>query len=192
MKKSDLKEIIREAIMEMALTEKTPPNFPKKLHDKLLKQYSGDKSKAYATMWKIFYAKEDGNQKINEMWTAFEGEDHDETDLSNPEEKKEVQIGRELQGLVSQLLSMHGVTDEKEEEGGEEPAPDAGNEEPQQDSEPIAEAEGDEPAAGEEADTDNPAENEEVEIAKKIKALANELLAMHGITDDADSNEPSK
>lgn len=175
MKKSDLKEIIREAIMEMALTEKTPPNFPKKLHDKLLKQYSGDKSKAYATMWKIFYAKENGNQKINEMWTAFEGEDHDETDLSNPEEKKEVQIARQIQDLVKKFLEIHGVSDEP----SAEEMTDDSQEEPV-----VAEAE------GKEADMENPEENEEVNIARQIKDLANELLGIHGISDEDSQKEP--
>jgi hypothetical protein len=104
-----------------------------------------------------------------------EMEDHDETDLSDPEEKKEVQIGREIQALVYQLLAMHGVVDgEEEKEDGEDTE--------QEDSEPIAEAD-------EEADADNPAENEEIEIAKKIKNLANELLSMHGITDDGEDSE---
>jgi hypothetical protein len=122
MKRSELKNIIREVVeevmkddfaplgvaQEQRLDEKTPPNFPKKLHDKLLNQYKDDESKAYATMWKIFYAKKNGNKKIDEMWTAFEGKDHDETDMSNPEEKREVELAKKAKDAADAILKMHG------------------------------------------------------------------------------------
>lgn len=126
MKRSELKNIIREVVEEVMkddfaplgvanewrLDEKTPPNFPKALHDKLLKQYSDDKSKAYATMWKIFYAKNEGNQRVCEMWTAWEGknvnETHDETDMSNPEEKREVELAKQAKDAAEKILKMHG------------------------------------------------------------------------------------
>ena len=146
MNRSELRQIISEAVeevmkefsplgvAEMQLNEKAPPRFPKKLHDRLLKQYKDDKSKAYATMWKIFYAKKKGHKKVNEMWTAFEGagylgenknpeenaneqeEDHDETDMSNPEENKEVELAKQIKKLASELLTMHGVEDVSDEE----------------------------------------------------------------------------
>ena len=258
MNRSELKDIIRESVEEVMkefaplgvadegrLDEKAPPHFPKALHDKLLKQYKGEEDKAYATMWKIFYAKDKGHKKIDEMWTAWEAksvneaipdedpnnptyveylsqrqgevpfmmggtkweyvnakypkgrkdigvysfaedmvysydafrsrfninedEGHDETDLSNPEEAKEVQIARQIHELVKKFLSIHGVGEEAEaegeegEEGGEEAAEAPVNEE------------------GGEEDLDNPEENEEVEIAKQIKSLADELLKMHGV-----------
>jgi hypothetical protein len=126
MKREDLKALIRETIEEYvsesgttfaplgvaeeqkALMEKTPPDFPKKLHDKLLKQYKDDESKAYATMWKIFYAKKNGNKKINEMWMALEGKDHDETDMNNPEEKREVELAKKAKDAAEAILKMHG------------------------------------------------------------------------------------
>ena len=152
MNKSELRSLIREAVEEVVqefaplgvadegtLNEKAPPGFPKKLQDKLLKQYKDDEDKAYGTMWKIFYAKEKGHKKINEMWTAWEdGEgadveggsaeqnaDHDETDLNNPEEKREVELAKQIKTLADQLLNMHGVegeegADEKSEEGDKE------------------------------------------------------------------------
>jgi len=146
MKKSELKALIREAVEEVMnefsplvvaekqqLHEKAPPDFPKALHDKLLKQYKDDESKAYATMWKIFYAKKNGHKKIDEMWTAFENkslneaeekdqdEEHDETDLSNPEENREVELANKIKKLANELLSMHGVKDkEGEKEESEE------------------------------------------------------------------------
>ena len=122
MNKSELKKIIREVVEEVMkddfaplgvaqewrLDEKAPPDFPKKLHDKLLKQYKDDEGKAYATMWKIFYAKKDGNKKINEMWMAFEGKDHDETDMDNPEEKREVELAKKAKAAAEEILKMHG------------------------------------------------------------------------------------
>jgi hypothetical protein len=145
MKKSELKALIREAVEEVMnefsplgvaetqqLNEKSPPNFPKALHDKLLKQYKGEEGKAYATMWKIFYEKEKGHKKINEMWTAFERKglneaeetdqnaEHDETDLSNPEEKREVELANQIKKLAQDLLNMHGADGEKEETATEE------------------------------------------------------------------------
>lgn len=140
MKKSELKALIREAVEEVMnefsplgvaetqqLHEKAPPDFPKALHDKLLKQYKDDESKAYATMWKIFYAKKGGNKRVDEMWTAFENkslneaeekgqdEEHDETDLSNPEENREVELANKIKKLADELLNMHGVKDEEGE-----------------------------------------------------------------------------
>jgi hypothetical protein len=68
------------------------------------------------------------------MWTAFEGagylgenknseenaneqeEDHDETDMSNPEENKEVELAKQIKKLASELLTMHGVEDVSDEE----------------------------------------------------------------------------
>jgi hypothetical protein len=122
MKRSELKNIIREVVEEVMkddfsplgvaqewrLDEKAPPDFPKKLHDKLLKQYKDDEGKAYATMWKIFYAKKDGNKKINEMWMAFEGKDHDETNMNNPEEKREVELAKKAKEAAEEILKMHG------------------------------------------------------------------------------------
>lgn len=122
MKRSELKNIIREVVEEVMkddfaplgvaqewrLDEKAPPNFPKKLHDKLLKQYKDDEGKAYATMWKIFHAKNSGNKKIDEMWMAFEGKDHDETDMNNPEEKREVELAKKAKAAAEEILKMHG------------------------------------------------------------------------------------
>jgi hypothetical protein len=127
MKRSQLKALIRETIEEIMkddfaplgvaedveqLTEKAPPNFPKKLHDKILKQYEDDPSKAYATMWKIFHAKNSGNKRVDEMWMAFEGKEmdkkHDETDMTNPEEKREVELAKKARDAAEKILKMHG------------------------------------------------------------------------------------
>jgi hypothetical protein len=131
---------------EGRIEESAPPDFPKALHDKLLKQYKGEEEKAYATMWKIFYAKDKGHKKMNEMWTAWENKsmneaeeaapegevDHDETDLSNPEEAREVELANKIKALANELLSMHGAEEAAPEaapeEAGEEGKEEAGEE----------------------------------------------------------------
>lgn len=149
MNRAQLKELIREAVEEVmnefaplgvaneaVLNEKSPPNFPKALHDKLLKQYKGEEEKAYATMWKIFHSKNSGHQKMNEMWTAWENksvneaeeaapeqasqeEPHDETDLNNPEEAREVELAKKIKELAAELLTMHGAGEAEENKGEE-------------------------------------------------------------------------
>lgn len=50
---------------------------------------------------------------------AGQNAEHDETDLSNPEEKEEVELAKQIKVLADKLLTMHGV------EAGEEAAPEA-------------------------------------------------------------------
>lgn len=152
MKRSELKNLIREAVEEVMkefsplgvadegkLNEKAPPQFPRALEKKLLKQYKDKPQKAYATMWKIHNAKNEGNQRVCEMWTAWENKsvneeetpeggeavdqnaEHDETDLNNPEEAREVELAKKIRELAKELLTMHGVEDDAEE-GSEEEA----------------------------------------------------------------------
>lgn len=116
--------------------------------------------------------------------------EHDETDLSNPEEAKEVELAKQLQDLVNKLLVMHGVGEEESEETpeGEE---EVSAEEPAQ-KEPMAEAEETEEApeaSSEEADMEDPSENEEVQIARQIKSIADQILAMHGVSDEEPAGE---
>jgi hypothetical protein len=67
----NIKSIIKELVLE-TLLEKAPPKFPYELEKELLKRYSDDPSKAYATMWTIHKKKNEGDEKINEMWMAWE------------------------------------------------------------------------------------------------------------------------
>ena len=80
MNKSELKNLINEAISE-AMTESAPPKFPRALEKKLLAQYKDNPAKAYATMWTIHNKKNEGDQRISEMWMAYEekgkNEDYD-------------------------------------------------------------------------------------------------------------------
>jgi len=94
MTKTELKSIIRNTILESindfpddmtdtecekcgdgvdmykkSVSESTPPGFPEKLADKILKQYKDTPQKAYATMWSI--DKKHG-KKLQEMWAAWE------------------------------------------------------------------------------------------------------------------------
>ena len=125
MKRSELKALIRETIEEVLaiaplgvaqneekLNEKTPPNFPPALEKKLLAQYKDTPQKAYATMWTIHNKKNEGDQRVCEMWTAWENkgmnETHDETDMSNPEEKREVELAKKAKEAAEQILKMHG------------------------------------------------------------------------------------
>jgi hypothetical protein len=155
MNRAQLKQLIRESIEEVMnefaplgvadegrLDEKAPPHFPRALEKKLLAQYKDTPQKAYATMWKIHNAKNEGNERVCEMWTAWENKsvneadevapeapegevDHDETDLSNPEEAREVELAKKIKELANELLNMHGAEEaspegEEGEEGGEE------------------------------------------------------------------------
>lgn len=71
MKKNQLKEMIAKTLKKF-MTESAPPKFPVKLEKELLKRYSDDSSKAYATMWTIHKKKNEGDEKINEMWMIWE------------------------------------------------------------------------------------------------------------------------
>ena len=119
--------IIKNAVNEMmddVMDESTPPNFPKSLKGKIVRQY-GKTPKAYATMWAIHNKKNEGDARINEMWGAWESKDmknelnvttqnnveeHDETNMNNPEEKREVQIGNEILKLISGMVPANGQT----------------------------------------------------------------------------------
>lgn len=158
MNRAQLKQLIREAVEEVMnefaplgvadesrLDEKAPPHFPRALEKKLLAQYKDTPQKAYATMWKIHNAKNEGNERVCEMWTAWENKsmneaeetapeateapegeaEHDETDLSNPEEAREVELAKKIKELAAELLSMHGAGEaapegEEGEDGTEE------------------------------------------------------------------------
>ena len=98
---------------EEPINESVPPNFPPKFRDSLLKKYKSNPSKAYATMWKL--SKKYGD-KLDEVVVGMKSDqcdivneigDHDETDMSNPEEKQEVEIGKEMSRLAKKLVKMH-------------------------------------------------------------------------------------
>ena len=49
-----------------------------------------------------------GKKAVKEGYGEME-EEHDEKDLSNPEERTEVQIADDIKKLADELLKMHGV-----------------------------------------------------------------------------------
>lgn len=80
MKKSELTQLIREAVTEVfsemketshEVNEATPPNFPPALKKKLFKKY-GQTPKAYATMWTLSKKMNEGDARVKEMWMQFE------------------------------------------------------------------------------------------------------------------------
>jgi nitric oxide reductase activation protein len=123
--------------------EGTPPNFPPALKKKLISKY-GKTPKAYATMWTLSKKMDEGNDRVKEMWMQFENKhevneqdvageetsqdtEHDETDLSNPEENAEVKLANQIKTLANKLLAMHGAEsddgdDDMEDEDGDDTA----------------------------------------------------------------------
>jgi hypothetical protein len=58
-------------VSENELEEISPPHFPAKIKSKVINQY-GKTPKAYATMWAIHNKMEEGDQRVKEMWMAFQ------------------------------------------------------------------------------------------------------------------------
>ena len=135
MKKSELKALIREAVEEvmnefspLGVAQEGIPGMSDTKMEKYLKKHKGNKNAAFKDAWRDAIS-ECGDPKrasmmVKEMWTAFENkslneaeekgqdEEHDETDLSNPEENREVELANKIKKLANELLSMHGVKDE--------------------------------------------------------------------------------
>lgn len=118
MKRSELKDLIRETIEEVMaiaplgvaeeeLTEKAPPG----MKDDVKK--AGNTPEAYKAAWKKFYSqhgdKSKASKQVKEMWLATEGaKKHDETNMSNPEEKREVELAKQAKDAAAAILKMHG------------------------------------------------------------------------------------
>lgn len=136
MNKSELKALIHEAVEEVLNEDFAPlgvaqegiPGMSDTKMEKYLKKHKGNKNAAFKDAWRDAIS-ECGDPKrasmmVKEMWTAFENkrlnealgmdqeEEHDETDMSNPEENKEVELAKKIKELAEELLSMHGVKDE--------------------------------------------------------------------------------
>lgn len=204
MNKAQLKELVRQIVKEAIglgvaetnLQESAPPNFPAALEKKLLSRYKDTPQKAYATMWKIHNAKKKGNAKVNEMWAAYENKGMNEA-VSGMNVAYIANVDNTVCSLtgdeIAEIVKKHGVkmqligdaafgtetlrnykfkisgptgeidtlVDELAEESGIE-FQDAKLEE------------------HDETDMNNPEEKREVELAKKAKAAAEEILKMHG------------
>ena len=203
MNKTQLKELVRQVVKEAIglgvaetnLDESAPPNFPPALEKKLLSQYKDTPQKAYATMWKIHNAKNEGHAKVNEMWAAWENKSMNEVDenvtvratVQNnvyPMSEQEIESVVKKYGVKIKFIGdaafdtstsnsysftltgpsgqVDALVNELAEENGIE----------FQDSK-LEESH-------DETDMSNPEEKREVELAKKAKAAAEEILKMHG------------
>jgi hypothetical protein len=203
MNKSQLKQLVRQIVKEAIglgvaetnLQESAPPNFPAALEKKLLSRYKDTPQKAYATMWKIHNAKNEGNQRVCEMWAAWENKGMNESAGGNVSVKATVEnnvypiTSDEIEAVVKKygvqikflgdaafgtetlrnysftLTGPSGQVDALVSELSEEDGirfQDSNLEE------------------HDETDMNNPEEKREVELAKKAKAAADEILKMHG------------
>ena len=206
MNKSELKQLVRQIVKESIglgvaetnIQEGTPPDFPATLKKKLLSRYKDVPQKAYATMWKMHNAKNEGNQRVCEMWASYENKGMNE-DVSGMNVAYIANVDNTVCSLtgdeIAEIVKKHGVkmqwigdaafgtetlrnykfkisgptgeidtlVDELAEESGIEFVPTA----------KLGESH-------DETDMKNPEEKREVELAKKAKAAAEEILKMHG------------
>lgn len=206
MKKSDLSILIREVLTEVtscgSMTEVSPPDIPKSIHDKIIKQY-GDTPKAYATMWAIHNKKNEGDQRVTEMWIAAEkrdlGENWNEPNAVHPS-KKGMFKGKSKSELESELSKLKAsgphkkgspeYTKEKElqfairaKSGwgsvGEVKTGEAAVSDPNSPMPGEEQVMGNNCSEYDESDMSNPAEKEEVKIGTEMVSLAQKLIDMH-------------
>lgn len=98
MNKSELLSLIKESVEEVMqefsrLEEKAPPGFPPALEKKLLDQYKDNPGAAYATMWEIHNAKNEGHEQANrvcELWSKkmFEAGDEEGDEEADVQDKE--------------------------------------------------------------------------------------------------------
>jgi hypothetical protein len=190
MNKSELKNLINEAINE-AMNESAPPNFPRALEKKLLAKYKDTPQKAYATMWTIHNKKNEGDQRVCEMWMAWESKDV----KMNPDEDPlyveylSKRAGEEpfMMGGTKWEFVTAKYPNGKRDIGVYSFAEDMTygyNAFRQKFNLSENDSQGPLPVSikndHDETDMTNPEEKKEVQIANKIKKLADELLKMHG------------
>jgi hypothetical protein len=208
MNKSQLKQLVRHIIKEAIglgvaesnLDESAPPNFPSALEKKLLSRYKDVPQKAYATMWKIHNAKNEGHGKVNEMWAAWENKSMNEADenvtvratVQNnvyPITSEEIETvvkkyGVQIKFIGDAAFGTETLRNYSFTLTGPSGQVDAlVNELSEYDLEQHAGIEFEDVKLEEshdETDMSNPEEKREVELAKKAKAAAEEILKMHG------------
>ena len=207
MNKDQLKQLVRQIVKEAIglgvaetnIQESAPP-LPKKIYDALNKKHKGHTELVIKDAWKIFYAKEAGHKKVNEMWAAYENKGMNEA-VSGMNVSYIVNVDNNVCSLtgdeIAEIVKKHGVkmqwigdaafgteilrnykfkisgptgeidtlVDELSEENGIE----------FQDSKLEERDE-----KHNEKNMNNPEEKREVELAKQAKAAADEILRMHG------------
>jgi hypothetical protein len=210
MKKSELKKLIKQIVTEAIglgvaetnLQESAPPDFPPALEKKLLAQYKDVPQKAYATMWKIHNAKNEGHAKVNEMWAAWESKGMNEA-VSGMNVAYIAHVDNTVYPMtgdeIAAIVQKHGVKmewtgnakfgkvwdDERTKyyefkisgpTGEVDSLVDELSQENGIDFVPTAKL----GESHDETDMSNPEEKREVELAKKAKEAADAILKMHG------------
>lgn len=209
MKKSELKKLIKQIVTEAIglgvaetnLQESAPPDFPPALKKKLLAQYKDVPQKAYATMWKMHNAKNEGHAKVNEMWAAWEAKGMNEA-VSGMNVAYIVHVDNTVYPLtgdeIAAIVQKHGVKmewmgnakfgkvwdDERTKyyefkiSGPTGEVDSLVDELSQENGIDFQNAKLGE--SHDETDMSNPEEKREVELAKKAKEAADAILKMHG------------
>ena len=210
MKKSELKKLIKQIVTEAIglgvaetnLQESAPPDFPPALEKKLLAQYKDVPQKAYATMWKMHNAKNEGHAKVNEMWAAWEAKGMNE-DVSGQNVAYIAHVDNTVYPMtgdeIAAIVQKHNVKmewmgnakfgkvwdDERTKyyefkisgpTGEVDALVDELSQENGIDFVPTAKL----GESHDETDMKNPEEKREVELAKKAKEAADAILKMHG------------
>lgn len=197
MKRNDLKKLIREAVEEVMnefaplgvaedamLQEGPPPGVPRDIYTKTIKKH-GDK-KGHKLLWKAFYAKEAGHKKMNEMWMGWESKSTNEgiaeEDPNNPLYVEYVSEMRDEEPFMMGSQKFQFVN-AKYPNGKKDIGVYAfsGDVVYSYDAfRKMYNLNEEEAATHDETDLSNPEEKREVELAKKAKAAAEEILKMHG------------
>ena len=103
MNKSELKNLINEAIGE-AMTESIPKNFPVKLKNQILKKYKNPRQ-ACAVIGSIAKKMKEGDQRISEMWMAYEEKGKNEN--YDPDEEERMKYNDEINSYNKKDKSRH-------------------------------------------------------------------------------------
>lgn len=205
MNKSELKQLVRQIVKEAIglgvaetnLQESAPPDFPPALKKKLLSRYKDTPQKAYATMWKMHNAKNEGHAKVNEMWAAWENKGMNEQAGENitvkatvennvyPMSEQEIEAVVKKHGVKIKFLGDAAFDTETLSNysftlTGPSGQVDSAVEELSDEGNGIEFEDVKLEESHDETDMSNPEEKREVELAKKAKAAAAEILKMHG------------
>jgi hypothetical protein len=205
MNKSQLKQLVRQIVKEAIglgvaetnLQESAPPDFPAALKKKLLSRYKDVPQKAYATMWKMHNAKNEGNQRVCEMWAAYENKSMNEavsgmnvSYIANVDNTVCSLTGDEIAEIIDShkgvkikwigdaAFGTEALRNYKFEISG--PTGEIDTLVDVLAEENVIEFQDSKLEEHDETDMSNPEEKREVGLAIKAKAAAEEILKMHG------------
>ena len=205
MNKDQLKQLVRQIVKEAIglgvagtnIQESAPPDFPATLKKKLLSRYKDVPQKAYATMWKMHNAKNEGNQRVCEMWAAYENKGMNEVvsgmnvayiaDVDNTvcsltgDEIAEIvdsHKGVKMKWIGDAAFGTETLRNYKFKISGPTGEVDTLVDQLAEHGIEFQDSQLEE--SHDETDMNNPEEKREVELAIKAKAAAAEILKMHG------------